>query len=844
FAALGSYDAVVTATDGGAVSQPVAVSIAVVPLSGAGTAASPFRIDSAEDVDAAVALVNADAAGTGAAKAHYRLTEDIDYSGGSFTPFAKFSGIFDGGGRTVRDLAITAAGNPGAGFFVELVGGTVTGLTLADLAVTNSVGTSRAGAIAATASGATVRGNTVLGSTVTLDFATGSNNGQAGGIVGSAGTGTVISDNLVINSSIRGAKYAAGIVAYPLNNQGNAIRGNLLVDTTVAARAAGSGSSVGMLLSQGGAGTEVSGNVVIRGGIGSDNADVEHVNVAPRDVTATTVNYASAATALTQKGDRTATSAQVAELPAQPDSGTFAGIGWDLGDDHGDGRWAWDASRGYPVLVAAVLPSVAVEIDLAGGANGGIGEGGAGDARHGYGATTKLVNPTREHYGFAGWTGTGITGTASDVTLPRYATDDLAYTATWAPTEFTIGYDLAGGSSDESGLLVYTVETGAFELVAPSREGYRFAGWTGTGLYGATAEVTVPAGASGNRAYTATWEPIAYDLEIDLAGGEPGDPNQSSYTVETDSFLLVNPTRIGYWFAGWTGTGADEPTMRVTIARGSTGDRAYTATWTPISYHVIYGIADDEEFSDDPVGSYTIESDAFTLPVPVRAGYTFAGWTGTGLDGPTRTVTVPVGSVGERSYVPTWSVTEYSIGYRLAGGKAAEGNPTSYTVESSSFTLRKPTRTNYSFAGWSGLGAKRTSLTVPTGTTGDLTFTATWKKKAKTKAKVAVSYVKKTKKQKNYSRVNVAVSRVAGYSTPTGTVKVTVTGKVKQKVRGKASTVTVTRTAKAKLSSGSVRVSIPKGLKPGTYKLKVAYHGNSMYQKSNSKTVALKIKRK
>ncbi|MFC7764651.1 hypothetical protein [Leucobacter soli] len=41
FAALGSYDAVVTATDGGAVSQPVAVSIAVVPLSGAGTAASP-----------------------------------------------------------------------------------------------------------------------------------------------------------------------------------------------------------------------------------------------------------------------------------------------------------------------------------------------------------------------------------------------------------------------------------------------------------------------------------------------------------------------------------------------------------------------------------------------------------------------------------------------------------------------------------------------------------------------------------------------------------------------------------------------------------------------------------
>ena len=46
---------------------------------------------------------------------------------------------------------------------------------------------------------------------------------------------------------------------------------------------------------------------------------------------------------------------------------------------------------------------------------------------------------------------------------------------------------------------------------------------------------------------------------------------------------MVNPTKDGFDFAGWTGTGLTEATKNVTIAKGSTGDRTYTATWTPAS---------------------------------------------------------------------------------------------------------------------------------------------------------------------------------------------------------------------------------------------------------------------
>ena len=42
---------------------------------------------------------------------------------------------------------------------------------------------------------------------------------------------------------------------------------------------------------------------------------------------------------------------------------------------------------------------------------------------------------------------------------------------------------------------------------------------------------------------------------------------------------MINPVKEDYAFAGWTGTGITGKAMEVTIARGSTGDRSYTATW-------------------------------------------------------------------------------------------------------------------------------------------------------------------------------------------------------------------------------------------------------------------------
>lgn len=77
--------------------------------------------------------------------------------------------------------------------------------------------------------------------------------------------------------------------------------------------------------------------------------------------------------------------------------------------------------------------------------------------------------------------------------------------------------------------------------------------------------------------------PRAYAVSYDLAGGtlQEGASNPVSYTYFDDDVVLANPSKVGYAFAGWTGTDLENAATNVTIAKNSTGDRSYVATWTP-----------------------------------------------------------------------------------------------------------------------------------------------------------------------------------------------------------------------------------------------------------------------
>ena len=346
-----------------------------------------------------------------------------------------------------------------------------------------------------------------------------------------------------------------------------------------------------------------------------------------------------------------------------------------------------------------------------------------------------LKNPTRDGYDFAGWTGTGLDAATIEVTIAKGSIGDRSYTATWTPTAYTLTYDLAGGALPEGKInpVTYNIESDAITLNNPERVGYTFAGWTGTGLETATMEVTIAKGSTGDRSFTATWTPITYTITYDLAGGAlpEGKTNPESFTIESEDIILNNPVRTGYDFAGWTGTGLTEATMEVKIAKGSVENRSYTATWTPTTYTLTYDLAGGAlpEGKTNPE-TYNIESEAITLNNPVRDGYTFAGWTGTGLTEATMEVTIAKGSTGARSYTATWTPITYTLTYDLASGALPEGktNPATYTIESEDITLVNPERVGYTFAGWTGTGleAATVEVKIAKGSTGDRSYTATW----------------------------------------------------------------------------------------------------------------------
>ena len=213
-----------------------------------------------------------------------------------------------------------------------------------------------------------------------------------------------------------------------------------------------------------------------------------------------------------------------------------------------------------------------------------------------------------------------------------------------------------------------------------------------------------------------------YTVTLDTAGGDPIRPIQ--YTVESEAFQLPTPVRTGYIFLGWTGEGITEPQKAMEIPQGSTGDRTYTANWQVIEYTIITLLEGGNAGSSGEY-FYTVEQ-TVTLPTPTRTGYTFLDWTGEGITTPQPNVTIPKGSTGDKKYIENWELTEYNITMDLNGGSGQE--KVVYTMTDEDFELPTPTRNGYEFVGWTGEGitTPQTEVIIPTGSTGNRTYTANW----------------------------------------------------------------------------------------------------------------------
>ena len=254
-----------------------------------------------------------------------------------------------------------------------------------------------------------------------------------------------------------------------------------------------------------------------------------------------------------------------------------------------------------------------------------------------------------------------------------------------------------------------------------------------TGLRGEETAAFLPVtGREEKRIVTLTWtadtQRVTIDAQNVLWGSDmPAEGNDLLCRAGEQVTVQIAPA------AGYRGIHVfqSDPAVSLSISEGNDAV-SFLMPYAPLTLTLtadkLYTVTMDTA-GGDPIRpiQYTVESEAFQLPTPVRTGYIFLGWTGEGITEPQKTIEIPQGGTGDRTYTANWQVIEYTIITLLEGGNAGSSGEYFYTVEQT-VTLPTPTRTGYTFLGWTGEGitTPQPNVTIPKGSTGDKTYIENW----------------------------------------------------------------------------------------------------------------------
>ena len=231
-----------------------------------------------------------------------------------------------------------------------------------------------------------------------------------------------------------------------------------------------------------------------------------------------------------------------------------------------------------------------------------------------------------------------MTGLSAGMTVTvRYPASETAFASEQAQVTIeagtqtlTVTFDENGGTNveDKTGLSYGVTVT---EPVT-SRTGYTLDGWyNGETKWDFEADTVTD-----NITLKARWSLNSYSITYRLDGGTLADgvSNPGVYTVETETFSLSNPTKPGYTFAGWTEGDGTTPQTTVTVCKGTTGNKVYTAHWTMDNFAVkltadktnaVYGetitlTAVPNHAADGVTYTYTWYKDGSAAPVSDASG--------------------------------------------------------------------------------------------------------------------------------------------------------------------------------------------------------------------------------
>lgn len=231
----------------------------------------------------------------------------------------------------------------------------------------------------------------------------------------------------------------------------------------------------------------------------------------------------------------------------------------------------------------------------------------------------------------------------------------------------------------------------------------------------------------------------SYTVNYHAEGGTGAPASQTKYYGVPLKLSSVSPTKEGYNFVGW---GYVPDDTSVEFYPGSTYESEANldlyAIWSHAGYSVRY---DANGGTGAPASQIKYIDQPLTLrsTKPTREGYIFGGWATT--NGEVQAVKyVPGGTYVANAPVTLYAVWRpnvdyYVIGYDANGGTGEPSIQTKTSGEDLILTSERPTRSGYTFLGWSRSADATTPTYYPGSTfTEDCsaTFYAVWSKNPET----------------------------------------------------------------------------------------------------------------
>lgn len=178
-------------------------------------------------------------------------------------------------------------------------------------------------------------------------------------------------------------------------------------------------------------------------------------------------------------------------------------------------------------------------------------------------------NPTKQSYIFAGW----FNDAELTVLFNFYAgiTANKTIYARWIPGA-TLTFNTNGGTAINSITVAYG--TSITTPANPTKQGYNFTGWYSD--IALTAPFNFGLGITVDTTIYAKWEVVEYTLTFETNGGNA--INLTTVAYENPIIPPVNPTKLGYDFAGWYIN--PELTILFNFDAGITADTTIYAKWS------------------------------------------------------------------------------------------------------------------------------------------------------------------------------------------------------------------------------------------------------------------------